>query len=199
VCAGRGGCPHRFRATRFGVRGPGARSEEAAVPDARGALQALESRAGRESRRRARRRHGFEVTTLEGYKQDSSRLDLSIVTPEYLARYDGVMLMTNGNLPLTTAQKQAIVDYVRAGHGLVGVHCATLTLYDYPEFGRLLGGYYRRSIVPTARIDERHVGVLKVEDPNHPPRKCLAATGPLSRSSISSARKSGTRADPQKT
>jgi hypothetical protein len=69
-------------------------------------------------------RHGFEVTTLEGYKQDSSRLDLSIITPEYLARYDGVMLMTNGNLPLTAAQKQAIIDYVRNGHGLVGVHCA---------------------------------------------------------------------------
>jgi type 1 glutamine amidotransferase len=124
-------------------------------------------------------RHGFEVTTLEGYKQDSSRLDLSIVTPEYLARYDGVMLMTNGNLPLTTAQKQAIVDYVGAGHGLVGVHCATLTLYDYPEFGRLLGGYYRRSIVPTARIDERHVGVLKVEDPNHPATKMLGGNWPL--------------------
>jgi type 1 glutamine amidotransferase len=124
-------------------------------------------------------KHGFEVTTLEGYTQDSSRLDLSIITPEYLARYDGVMLMTNGNLPLTTAQKQALIDYVRDGHGLVGVHCATLTLYDYPEFGRLLGGYYRRSIVPTARIDERHVGVLKVEDPSHPATKMLGDSWPL--------------------
>src|SRR5262249_18994589 len=66
---------------------------------------------------------GFEVTTLEGYKQDSRALDLSFISPEYLARFDGLMLMTNGNLPLTPAQKQAIVDYVRAGHALVGVHC----------------------------------------------------------------------------
>src|SRR5947207_9598761 len=39
---------------------------------------------------------GFDVTTLEGYKQDSDKIDLSFVTPEYLARYDGLMLMTNG-------------------------------------------------------------------------------------------------------
>jgi hypothetical protein len=39
------------------------------------------------------------------------------------------MLMTNGNLPLTDAQKRAIVDFVRNGKALVGVHCATLTMY----------------------------------------------------------------------
>lgn len=89
------------------------------------------------------------------------------------------MLMTNGNLPLTTVQKKAVVDYVRDGHGLIGAHCATLTLYDYPEFGSLLGGYYRRSIVPTARIDERHVGVLKVEDPAHPATKMLGGSWPV--------------------
>jgi len=122
---------------------------------------------------------GFEVTALEGYKQDSTHLDLTFLTAEYLAKYDGLMLMTNGNLPLAPAQKQALVDYVRGGHALVGVHCATLTLYDYPEFGRLFGGYYRRSIVPTTRIDQRHIGVLKVEDRAHPATKMLGASWPL--------------------
>ena len=46
---------------------------------------------------------GFDVTTLEGYKQDSAKLDMSFLTPEYLAQFDGLMLMTNGNLPLTDA------------------------------------------------------------------------------------------------
>src|SRR5579862_3525464 len=122
---------------------------------------------------------GFEVTTLEGYKQDSNAIDLSMITPAYLAQFDGLMLMTNGNLPLTADQKQAIIDYIRDGHGLIGVHCASLTLYDYPAFGALLGGYYRRSIVPTTRIDERHVGVLKVEDPSHPATKFLGGSWPL--------------------
>src|SRR5262249_26580842 len=142
---------------------------------------------------------GFDVTTLEGYKQDTNAIDLSILTPAYLAQFDGLMLMTNGNLPLTDAQKQMLVDYVRGGHGLVGTHCATLTLYDYPQFGALFGGYYRRSIVPTTRIDERHVGVLKVEDSSHPARRCSAAAGPSSRSSISSAPRSGIRRGRRKT
>jgi len=115
---------------------------------------------------------GFDVTTLEGYKQDSAKLDMSFLTPEYLAQFDGLMLMTNGNLPLTDAQKRAIVDYVRNGKALIGVHCASLTLYDYPEFGEVLGGYYRRSIVPTTMVG-RKMGVLKVEDPSHPATRTL--------------------------
>ena len=115
---------------------------------------------------------GFDVTTLEGYKQDSAKLDMSFLTPEYLAQFDGLMLMTNGNLPLTGMQKRAIVDYVRNGRALIGVHCASLTLYDYPEFGEVLGGYYRRSIVPTTMVG-RKMGVLKVEDPSHPATRTL--------------------------
>jgi type 1 glutamine amidotransferase len=115
---------------------------------------------------------GFDVTTLEGYKQESSKLDMSFLTAEYLAQFDGLMLMTNGNLPLTDSQKRAIVDYVRNGKALIGVHCASLTLYDYPEFGEVLGGYYRRSIVPTPMVG-RKMGVLKVEDPSHPATKML--------------------------
>jgi len=115
---------------------------------------------------------GFEVTTREGYKQEPSTLDLTFLTPDYLAQFDGLMLMTNGNLPLTVAQKQSIVDYVRNGKALIGVHCASLTLYDYPEFGEVLGGYYRRSIIPTTIVGHK-MGVLKVEDRSNPATKML--------------------------
>jgi len=118
---------------------------------------------------------GFDVTTLEGYKQDTAKLDMSFLTPEYLSQFDGLMLMTNGNLPLTDTQKRAIVDYVRNGKALVGVHCASLTLYDYPEFGEVLGGYYRRSIIPTTVVGQR-MGVLKVEDPSHPATKMMSGS-----------------------
>src|SRR4051812_17872747 len=121
---------------------------------------------------------GFDVTTREGYKEDSAKLDLSFLTPEYLAQFDGLMLMTNGNLPLTNAQKQSIVDYVRNGKALIGVHCASLTLYDYPEFGDVLGGYYRRSIIPTNIVGQK-MGVLKVEDTSHPATKMLGGSWTL--------------------
>jgi type 1 glutamine amidotransferase len=121
---------------------------------------------------------GFDVTTKEGYKEESAKLDLSFLTPEYLAQFDGLMLMTNGNLPLTDVQKRAIVDYVRNGKALVGVHCASLTLYDYPEFGEVLGGYYRRSIIPATRVGQK-IGVLKVEDRSHPATRALGASWPV--------------------
>ena len=88
------------------------------------------------------------------------------------------MLMTNGNLPLTDAQKRAIVDYVRNGKALIGVHCASLTMYDYPEFGEVLGGYYRRSITPTTIVGQK-MGVLTVEDRSHPAARALGASWPV--------------------
>jgi type 1 glutamine amidotransferase len=122
---------------------------------------------------------GFDVTALQGYKQDPRNLDMSFLTPEYLDSFDGLMLMTNGNLPLTPAQRQSIVNFVRGGKALIGVHCATLTMYDDPAFGEILGGYYLRSLVPTEMISRGKIGVLKVEDRTHPATRMLGSSWPL--------------------
>lgn len=116
---------------------------------------------------------GFEVTTVQGYKQDAAQIDLRFLTPEYLASFDGLMLMTNGNLPLTGAQRANLIEFVRGGKALIGAHCAALTLYDYPAFGEMLGGYFRRAIRQNA------IGVLKVEDATHPATKMLGGSWPV--------------------
>ena len=116
---------------------------------------------------------GFAVTTVEGYKQDADKLDFSFLSADYLAQFDGLMLMTNGNLPLTDAQKRAILDFVKSGKGFIGAHCASLTLYTYPEFGEMLGAYFRRT------VGQKRVIVLKVEDQQHPATRMLGASWPL--------------------
>ena len=116
---------------------------------------------------------GFAVTTVEGYKQDAKSLDFSFLTADYLAGFDGLMMMTNGNLPLDDSQKRAILDFVKSGKGFVGVHCASLTLYNYPEFGEMLGGYFRRT------VGQKRVVVLKVEDQDHPATRMLGPSWPL--------------------
>ena len=118
-------------------------------------------------------RAGFEVTTLQGYQQDAESLDLSIISAEYLAQFDGVMMMTNGNLPLTDSQKSALINFVNDGGGFVGVHCAALTLYNTPEFGEMLGGYFRQA------IQQNHVFVLNVEDTDHPATRMLGDSWPI--------------------
>ena len=116
---------------------------------------------------------GYEVTTVEGYKQDPKQLDFSFLTPDYLKQFDGVMMMTNGNLPLSDAQKKNLVDFVRGGKALIGAHCASLTFYNYPEFGEMLGGYFNRN------LPQGTIAVLKVEDSEHPATKMLGTSWPL--------------------
>jgi hypothetical protein len=113
---------------------------------------------------------GFEVTRSRGYLQDADELDLSNITAEYLAQFDGVMMMTNGNLPLDDTQKGALVDFVRQGGAFIGVHCAALTLYNYPAYGEMLGAYFRRA------IQQNHVFVLNVEDQVHPATRMLGGS-----------------------
>lgn len=116
---------------------------------------------------------GYEVTTVEGYKQEAASIDLRFLTPEYLAGFDGLMLMTNGNLPLSDAQKKALLDFVARGKGFIGAHCASLTLYDYAAFGDMLGGYFRRA------MRQNTIGVLKVEDATHPATRMLGGSWPV--------------------
>jgi type 1 glutamine amidotransferase len=116
---------------------------------------------------------GFDVTTVEGYKQDAKQLDFSFLTPEYLNQFDGVMMMTNGNLPFSDAQKKMLTDFVRGGKALIGAHCASLTFYNYPEFGEMLGGYFNRN------LPQGTIAVLKVEDTKHPATKMLGTSWPL--------------------
>ncbi len=137
---------------------------------------------------------GFEVTTVEGYKQDSKQLDFSFLTPEYLNQFDGVMMMTNGNLPLTDAQKKNLLDFVRGGKALIGAHCASLTFYNYPEFGEMLGGYFNRN------LPQGTIAVLKVEDSQAPGHEnARRRAGRSSTSSTCSARRRGTRRGPTRT
>jgi type 1 glutamine amidotransferase len=116
---------------------------------------------------------GFAVTTVEGFKQDAKQLDFSFLTPDYLNQFDGVMMMTNGNLPMSDAQKKNLLDFIRGGKGFIGAHCASLTFYNYPEFGDMLGGYFNRN------LPQGTIAVLKVEDSTHPATKMLGAGWPL--------------------
>ena len=95
----------------------------------------------------------FSVTATE---------DLSTLGAENLRGYDVVMFaLTSGELPLGAAQRSALVDFVSSGHGFIGVHSATDTLYGWPDYGRLVGAYFRDH--PWTQQ-----GTVVVEDASHP-------------------------------
>jgi hypothetical protein len=75
----------------------------------------------------------FDVTATE---------DVSQLSTENLARYAAVMFYTTGELPMSAAQKGALLDFVRSGRGFIGVHSATDTFYEWADYGALIGGYF---------------------------------------------------------
>jgi type 1 glutamine amidotransferase len=95
----------------------------------------------------------FTVTTTE---------DVASITRASLANYDVLLVaLTTGELPFDAEQKNAILDFVAGGKGFLGVHSATDTLYDWPEYGRLVGAYFQEH--PWTQS-----GGVVVEDRNHP-------------------------------
>jgi len=127
---------------------------------------------------------GFDVTTLKGYEPGVGKQDLTFFTAAYLNQFDGLMMMANGDIGMTAVQKKAIVDFVRNGKAFIGVHCATVMMYDFPEYGEMLGAYYFNSIFTPllgndVPLTQRRVGVLKVEDNTHPATRMFGSSWPM--------------------
>jgi uncharacterized protein len=88
--------------------------------------------------------------------------DLSLINADSLRNYDVVMFaLTSGELPFSAAQKSALLDFVSSGHGFIGVHSATDTLYEWTDYGRLVGAYFKEH--PWTQQ-----GSVVVENPSHP-------------------------------
>jgi hypothetical protein len=68
--------------------------------------------------------------------------DLGAFTRDHLKQYDAVMFNTTGELPFTDQQKKDFMEFIRGGKGFIGVHSATDTLYLWPEYGEMIGGYF---------------------------------------------------------
>lgn len=97
--------------------------------------------------------NGFSVTATE---------DLSRISAAGLSEIDVVMFaLTSGELPLSQSQRSALIAAVSDGKGFIGIHSATDTLYEFPDYGRLVGAYFKEHPwTQQARV--------LVEDASHP-------------------------------
>ena len=88
--------------------------------------------------------------------------DLTRFSAAGLADVDVIMFaLTSGELALTPAQRTALIDAIQGGKGFIGIHSATDTLYEFPDYGRLVGAYFREH--PWTQH-----GRVVVEEPGHP-------------------------------
>jgi hypothetical protein len=105
--------------------------------------------------------------------------DIAVFEPENLKQFDAVCFNnTTGALFLPKdldklspeAQqaareydallKQSLLDFVKSGKGIVGIHAATDTFYEWAEYGEMMGGYF------SGHPWNEEVGI-KVDDPLH--------------------------------
>src|SRR5689334_8919823 len=75
-----------------------------------------------------------EMGVEGGFEAVPSR-DPAVFAPAELAKFDGVLFYTTGELPLSAEQRAGLLDFVAKGKGFVGIHCATDTFYEWPEYG----------------------------------------------------------------
>ena len=95
--------------------------------------------------------------------------DLASINAAALANVDVLFFaLTSGELPFSDEQKRAIVAFVEGGGGFLGVHSATDTLYSWPEYGRIVGAYFREH--PWTQQ-----ATVAVEDASHPSTTGLPA------------------------
>jgi uncharacterized protein (TIGR03437 family) len=98
--------------------------------------------------------------------------DLSLLRADRLREFDAIFFYTSGELALSAEQKADLLAYVRNGGGFAGAHSATDTLYSWPEYGELIGGYFvGHPWTQNVRID--------IEDPDHPVTRGLRPSFPL--------------------
>jgi type 1 glutamine amidotransferase len=100
---------------------------------------------------------GFRHDSIAAARQVMSRLatatgEFTVTMTEELSRINAAELngyhvvffaLTSGELPLTTDQQSALLDFVRGGKGFLGVHSASDTLYGWSEYGLLVGAYFQ--------------------------------------------------------
>jgi type 1 glutamine amidotransferase len=103
-----------------------------------------------------------DLSATGGEFKVSATEDLSMISATSLASYDVVFFaLTTGELPFTEEQKAALLSFVRNGGGFIGAHSASDTLYDWPDYGTLVGAYFRDH--PWTQT-----GTVVVEDQSHP-------------------------------
>ncbi|HEY7119253.1 MAG TPA: PVC-type heme-binding CxxCH protein [Tepidisphaeraceae bacterium] len=83
---------------------------------------------------------------------------MSDLNPETLNAYDGLMIYSN-ETKISPEQEKALVDYVRAGHGFIPLHCASYCFLNSPRYISLVGGQFQKHKTGTFET--------RIVDPSH--------------------------------
>src|SRR5688572_25707998 len=116
------------------------------------------------------------IATKLGLGYDATE-DATIFTAERLSAYKAIVFVSTTTDPkkpesewLAGPRRDALVGFLGAGKGVVGLHAAGDSHYHWPWFGQMIGGYFERHPKGTP------AGTLTVVDAKHPATAKLPKT-----------------------
>lgn len=128
------------------------------------------------------------VTATEGYRHESIEtaekviasmklIDAKFVrTPEELAAADlssaKVVMFVNTTGELKWPERQKLLDWISAGGSFIGVHSASDTWHEWPEYIEMIGGEFESH-------PEQMTAEVLVVDPKHPATAGLRSPYPV--------------------
>jgi uncharacterized protein len=100
-----------------------------------------------------------------------------VFSADGLKRFRAIVLLSCTTDPkkpesewLVGDRRTALQQFVRGGGGIVAIHAAADSHYNWPWYGRLIGGHFARHPAGTPQ------GIVHVVDPSHPAVAGLART-----------------------
>jgi uncharacterized protein len=111
-----------------------------------------------------------------GYGVDVSE-DPNVFSADNLAQYKAIVFVSTTTNPknpesewFVGARRDALVGFLKAGKGVVGLHAAGDSHYHWPWYGQMIGGYFERHPKGTPK------GTQTVVDAKHPATAKLPKT-----------------------
>jgi type 1 glutamine amidotransferase len=102
--------------------------------------------------------------------------DYSVFTAENLKQFDAICLNNTTHLkfdPKETPERcKALMDFVKSGKGIVGVHAGTDNFYDWPEAMEMMGGKFTGH-----PWTSNGTWAVKIDEPDHPLMKAFKGEG----------------------
>jgi len=85
-----------------------------------------------------------------------------------LKRFDAILFMSTTHLDPTEEQRKALLDFVRGGKGIIGIHAASDNFYQWEEGAKMMGGLFCGHPW-TANCNVK----VKLDEPDHPINACF--------------------------
>ena len=85
-----------------------------------------------------------------------------------LAKYDAVLFFSTTKLDPTPAQREALLDFIRGGKGIIGIHAATDNFYKWEEGAKVMGGLFCGHPWTAGCTVQ-----MKLDEPDHPINECF--------------------------